>query len=123
MGDHVSMFDLEEWQEFLRLPKVRVVKFDQCMLGAETPKPTMVVYWGMDLSGLEGRCNHEPQRWEYTDLNGKVRYAWRPHAPLQGRRRQGSEMATAAASAYPSGMNRAIAEEVKSHSDQAVWGG
>ena len=36
MGDHVSMFDLEEWQEFLRLPRVRVVKFDHCPMGAET---------------------------------------------------------------------------------------
>eukprot|EP00969_Alexandrium_andersonii_P044509 1953611-Alexandrium_andersonii.AAC.1 len=40
------------------MPSVRVVHFDQCQHGAETAKPTRLIYFGLEFSGLSARCQH-----------------------------------------------------------------
>ena len=112
MGDHVSVFDFEGVKAFMKLPGVHVIDFDQCVHGSETPKPTRLIYWGMDLSKLAGRCDHPNQEWEYVDPNGRVRKRLSPHPPLAGRRREDGHLATKMAAAYPSKMNRIIAEAI-----------
>eukprot|EP00969_Alexandrium_andersonii_P313753 13861931-Alexandrium_andersonii.AAC.1 len=63
---------------------VRVVNFDQCQLGAETVKPTRLIYFGVDFSGLSGRRQH----------------GYGAHRILRGRNRSGG-FRTKAAAAHP----------------------
>ena len=111
MGDHVSLFELEEYGEFSKLPGVKIVDFDQCRHGAESAKPTRIMYWGMDLSRLKGRCNHPLQECTYVDMHNRSKTCWRSHPPII-KKKSGSDFATKAIGAYPSNMNRIIAEQV-----------
>ena len=109
-GNPVSLFNLPEWVTFAARPEVRTLDFHQCPMGAETAKPTRVIYWGMDLQALQGRCNHPKQWWRFRDHQGRQRTVFASHPPLAGRIREDGSMATKAAAAYPSEMNRRIAE-------------
>ena len=108
-GNPVSLFNLPEWRQLAAMPGVRAWDFHQCHMGAETAKPTRILAWGLDLSSLLGSCSHPPRLWHYQDHRGRWRSHWGPHPPIKGRRRKDGSMATKAAAAYPSEMNRRIA--------------
>ena len=86
MGDHVSLFELEEYEEFSQLPGVKIIDFDQCRHGAESTKPTRIMYWGIDLSRLKSRCNHPLQEFQYVDMHNRDKKCWRSHPPIVKKR-------------------------------------
>eukprot|EP00969_Alexandrium_andersonii_P270859 11972091-Alexandrium_andersonii.AAC.1 len=45
-----SLFYLREMVHLSLVPGVRVVNFDQCQHGADTVKPTRLIYFGVDFS-------------------------------------------------------------------------
>ena len=106
----VSMFDLSEFVSLAALRGVSTVDFDQCPYGAETAKPTRVIFSEVDLTVLFAQCNHEPREWTWKDWHGRTVTARRPHPPLAGRLRDSGEPATKAAAAYPSDLNLRLAE-------------
>jgi hypothetical protein len=108
-----SLFLFREFLELQAASGVNVVNFDQCTLGAETPKPTRILFYGIDLSHLSiNRCRHEHQEWVFKNWAGKVQTKWGPHPPLFGRRRDSGEPATKASSAYPYDLNKAIVQAI-----------
>ena len=110
-GDgHVSMFHLPEFRSLADQPGVQCLRLDQCMVGAETTKPTRLLYYKLPLSSLEKRCNHQKQWWSFTDWQGKPQRRWGAHPPLAKRKREDGTPATAAAAVYPAELNRVIAE-------------
>eukprot|EP00969_Alexandrium_andersonii_P158914 7021487-Alexandrium_andersonii.AAC.1 len=46
-----SLFFLREMVHLSLVPGVRVTNFDQCQHGADTVKPTRLIYFGADFSG------------------------------------------------------------------------
>ena len=108
---HATAFDFDELRAAAALPGVATICFDQCRLGAETAKPTRLLAWGMDLSGIQGlRCDHSWKCWAWSDMHGRPRRSWGPHPPLAGRRRANGDFATKAAAAYPRRLNQALVE-------------
>ena len=121
--ESASMFDFTEFEALAATTGARTVDFDQCMHGAETVKPTRVLYWGFDLAGLWARCNHQP-RWiwcEGKDASGRTiqESRWLSHPPLIKMRRPDGQWASKAAAAYPAGLNAAIAEAAHT---SPLWG-
>ena len=108
----VSLFNLPEWRSLANLPEVDHVDFHQCPMGAETAKPTRILFWGLDLANLVGFCNHAKQWWTFTTHSGKQRSVFAPHPPLAGRRREDGNMATKAAAAYPAELNLRLAKAI-----------
>ena len=104
----VSIFLLPEFLDLAGLPGVRSVDFDQCTHGAETRKPTRVLYAHVDFSSLGGRCQHPPQWWNFQDATGQSKWVHAPHPPLAGRVRDSGEFATKQAAAYPGGLNHKV---------------
>ncbi len=107
-----SLFLLNEFLELQANISVKIVNFDQCTLGAETSKPTRILYSGIELSHISHRCTHPSQEWVYKDWGGKTKVKWGAHPPLFGRRRESGEPATKAASAYPYALNKAIVRAI-----------
>ena len=107
---HVSLFLLPEVQRLAELPGIAVNDFDQCQLGAETAKPTRLLSSGLGLGHWSWRCNHKKKHWSYIDWKGNKCSKWGAHPPLVGRRREDGRPATAGAAAYPTEMNRLLAE-------------
>eukprot|EP00969_Alexandrium_andersonii_P241572 10667452-Alexandrium_andersonii.AAC.1 len=66
------MFQLPELKELAALPGVRHVDFDQCCFGAESVKPTRLLFYGVDLTELSARCNRKPTRVSYRDRSGRT---------------------------------------------------
>ena len=100
---------LPEFVALANLPGVQVVNFDQCTVGAETTKPTRVLYYKVPLSSLQKRCHHPKQWWEFKDWRGKSQRCWGAHPPLARRAREDGTPAAAAAAVYPAELNRIIA--------------
>ena len=98
------MLDLEEFRKLEGLPGVVRHCFDQCGLGAATAKPTAVLSFGVDLPGFSGRCTHPPG----LATRGGLILLGRPFARYWVPKLTGRLRHTAAASAYPSDMNRAF---------------
>ena len=97
----VSLFNLPEFVELAALTGVRSVDFDQCRWGAIAVKPTRLLFWGADFSGLgDKRCDHAPVWREWRDRAGVWREGLKAHAPLVGKDDSG-EYRTKAAAAYP----------------------
>ncbi len=109
---HISLFVLPEFVTLADLPGVRTVDFDQCPFEAETAKPTRILYYGADLSGLVGRCNHTKQWHSFQDWKGYTQHQFSAHPPLAGRRRESGELATKQAGAYPGPLNQAIVDAI-----------
>ena len=107
---HISMFILPGFVALANLPGVQVVSFDQCMVGAETTKPTRVLYYKVPLSSLQKRRHHPKQWWEFKDWRGKSQRRWGAHPPLARRAREDGTPATAAAAVYPAELNCIIAK-------------
>ena len=111
-----SMFEFEEFVELIRRPGVRCVDFHQCMHGAETAKPTRVVFCGVELDSLAAKCNHPARDWwcEYKDNNGRWVGEWQhaSHPRLVRSRTADGKWASAAAAAYPGPLNERIADAV-----------
>ena len=105
----VSFFRLPEWVQLAALDKVETWDFDQCPMGAETPKPTRLLTFKVDCRPLLGRCGHPCQWWTYKDFQWRTKQHWGPHPPLVNRRRENGEMATKRAAMYPSEMNHRLA--------------
>ena len=104
-----SLFKLPEFLELQHDDRVHTVNFDQCAMGAETTKPTRIVFSGIDLSKLSSRCKHPCRRWHYTGWDGRPTSSFGAHPPpLFGRRRASGEPATKASAAYPYEMNKPI---------------
>ena len=78
-------------------------------------KTTRVLSWGIDLSALQGRCNHKPEpgkQWDYTDFRGGSCSSKTAHPPIAGRVGQDGTPATAASAAYPAPLVRLIAKAI-----------
>ena len=113
-----SLFLLQEFVKLLQdMPWIHTVDFDQCVHGAETTKPTRVIYANMDLSTLSGQCHHPPKWHQFLDLNMRPAWHWGPHPPLKGRRREDGSFATKSAAAYPSEMYSIIADSLQ----RSIW--
>ena len=112
---YISMFILPEFTKLSGLQEVKVVDFDQCTVGAETTKPTRVLYYKLPLSTLHKRCHHPKQWWEFKDWRGKTQRRWGAHPPLARRALEDGTPATAAAAVYPAELNRIIATAISSH--------
>ena len=52
----VSMFEFDSFKDIIAKGG-KIVYFDQCMHGAPTRKPTMVLHDSCDFSSLEATCN------------------------------------------------------------------
>ena len=107
-----SLFWLAEFQALAASAGVRHVEFDQCMYDAETSKPTRVLFWGVDFSGIRASCNHPKQWWEYRDFSNKQRSIFSAHPPLAGRTRDDGEPATRQSAAYPAKLNLEIVKRI-----------
>jgi len=108
-GNPCSLFNLPEWLRLAATPGVQHLDFHQCALGAESTKPTRLLFYLVDVSALAGKCNHTRQHWQFTDLRGHPRTTFAAHPPLAGRRREDGTFATKAAAAWPGEMNRRLA--------------
>ena len=77
--DQVSIWEMPSILEILNRRGVKQVIFDQCMLGLETTKPTLIAHDLIDLNELQDkRCNHEKVK--QVDAKGKEYYAAHPSA-------------------------------------------
>ena len=93
------------------------------MFGSLTKKPTRVLSWGIDLSALQGRCNHTPtpgKQWSYTDFRGGSCVSHRAHPPIAGRIDQDGKPATGASAAYPAPMVMLIAKAITSRGHKSL---
>ena len=106
----VSVFTLPEFLALSELGGVMITAFDQCRFGAESSKPTALMYYRVDLSHLTLRCNLNPIHRQWQDWHGRWTSGFRAHLPLAGRRSPDGTPATKAAAAYPFRMNRALAK-------------
>ena len=80
----VSLFNIPAIKEVSKLRGVRTTDFDQCRVGCEAKKPTRLLRYRMEYSGLDGmRCNHEPNI--FKDADGKEYKA--AHEKVAQRRR------------------------------------
>ena len=79
--DRPCLWDFPAAVSLAALPGAHAVVFDQCPLGADTRKPTQVLYAGWDLAALQGACNHPSQSWSWTDWKGRPQTSWGPHPP------------------------------------------
>ena len=70
--------------------------FDQCLLGSLSTKPTRILHFGLDLTALEGRCNHESSIHEFKNGFGRWVTKFAKHPPLVGRERVAGKFITAA---------------------------
>ena len=87
------MFDLDQFM-VLKRRGAKLVIFDQCMYGAPTAKPTQLLYHFARFDVLEARCHHPAGS----------------HSPTVGVKTKAGDFATKALSAYPSQLNKVIAE-------------
>ena len=100
-----TMWLLDEMQSLQSDLGAKTVDFDQCMWGAETTKPTRVMYLRCQGEMLAKQCNHQLQSW--VDAKGK--HYWAAHErPIQ-RFRDNGEFATKALGAWPKQLNQAFA--------------
>ena len=122
-ANKTSMFNLDEFQELMRLDGVIKYTFDQCMFGAQWEKTTDLLSNIPGLKQFEVRCNHEKRSWTIP-WSGEV--IWAAHPPLKGRQlaipseewgphllmkyEPRGEFLTRKAAAYPSALNQALAE-------------
>ena len=86
----------------------KIAVLDQCMYGADSTKPTQLLYHFARFDGLETRCNH-PVVCQHLP-NGKE--VWAAHPPSVGVKTNAGDFATKAVSAYPSQLNKAIADVI-----------
>lgn len=103
--DAVSLFDLDEMVALAARPGVDTTNFDQCRYGAETRKPTRLMFKGGAFAVMYQRCNHAPQRWTAPDGSEY----WAPHERMVGRRRRSGDWASKASAAYTGALNKRLA--------------
>ena len=111
--NEVSMFNMPKMKEIARRHEVKNVDLDQCVFGAETRKPTRLMYYRVDHESFAGkRCNHPVKEW--VDKNGKPYKA--SHERLVGRKRKTSEgkeeFASKALGHYPWKFCKALADNI-----------
>ena len=116
-----SMYHFEEAKALRALPGVTAVALDQCMFGAASTKPTLLVTYCVLTDGLDKKCVHVKQRQDYFDASGAPLSRWGAHAPLRGPSADGS-FKTAAAAAYPAELNLTLAQRITSQDRRATPG-
>ena len=102
---NVSLWDLDIIVKLEKDTQASSVDFDQCPYGAESQKPTRIMYKSGDFFVLELQCNHPVRDWK--DDRGRPYRA--RHPPLVGRWLPDGRRATKAAAAYPGDLNEGIA--------------
>ena len=66
--DKPSLWHMPRIRDIHTWDGVSIVRFDQCVTGLDTTKPTQLCIEGMDLSALKDkRCNHEKKTWKRDD--------------------------------------------------------
>ena len=114
--DNATFFDFPETIALMALPGVKFVDFDQCEKGAETVKPTRLLYFGLDMNEFQAntidggpvRCTHPKKEW--TLPNGTTH--WGSHPPaltLSYKNKLEGKWNSKDLSEYPSEMNRQLA--------------
>ena len=110
-----SLFVLPEMVELIEELRRRRggdpwVDFDQCEYGAAATKPTRLLYFGPDFSGLAATCSH-PRR-EFFDDRGRP-YRARHERTVRRQNAAGNfDNHTKALGAYPALLNRALAATI-----------
>ena len=94
--------------ELGRSTSAKLASFDQCRFGAETTKPTAILYHRGGFCLLRERCNHPRRRWEMPD--GVTHRG--PHPRLWGRKTATGEWATKGAAEYPPALCSALARSI-----------
>ena len=111
-----TLFAFPDIVDLLQAPGVETVDFDQCMFGAETTKPTRLLFFKVNLKPMvKFKCNHPIQRWKRTLKDGSIEVYMAPHESLVGRWRDNPvtgkrERASKALAAYPGELNCYFAE-------------
>jgi hypothetical protein len=100
-----SLFDMPEIQKLAEEFQAKSVRFDQCMYGAISKKPTKVLFHGGPFQTLQQKCNH-PKTEQVDDKGNKF---WAPHAPVAGRHTKDGNWATKQLASYPQKLNRRLA--------------
>ena len=107
--DQPSLFLFPRAIALAKKPGVYEVRFDQCMFGALTTKPSKLLVFGLALRHLhEVRCNHAWDWHSYSDTSGRTQWKWAKHPPLVGAKVKG-EWASKRAAHYPQGLNHELA--------------
>ena len=84
----------------------KIARFDQCRFGAETTKPTAVLYSRGVFCILRERCNHPKRSWPLPDGSNHRG----PHPRLWGLRTPDGQWATKKAAEYTSEFSAALAK-------------
>ena len=105
--DAATMFDLDPFAA-LQKRGAKIMVLDQCMYGAETTKPTQLLYFNGRFDRLEASCNHPTVLWQQP----KGRDIWARHRPCVGTKTAAGHYATSALAAYPKDLNKRLAEVI-----------
>ena len=92
--DAATMFDLDPFV-VLKKRGAKIMVLDQCMYGAETTKPTQLLYFNGRLDRLATTCNHPTVLWRQPE----GRDYWAPHRHCVGTKTATGHYATSALSA------------------------
>ena len=111
-ADHVVMYDLPEWQRLQKEHGARCTDLHQCPYGAETAKPTSIMSLRWDSTPLVRWCDH-PKQWVWEPLSASSGYwVWSAHDRKVQQKSAEGGWATADQSAYPTDLNRALAQQL-----------
>ena len=100
-----SIWDLQEIKELQEKTGGSIMDIHQCPYGAETQKPTRLLYKKVKCEVLTARCKHPVRRW----VDDKGKEYWAPHPRSVQRKREDGSYATKALGAWPRGLNKAFA--------------
>ena len=101
-----SMFDLEPFVD-LKQRGAKTVEFDQCRYGADTTKPTQLLYFKARFDRMAAKCNHPVVTWQHEGKEVRA-----PHRPCVGTKTSNGEFATSALAAYPRELNQVLAYRI-----------
>lgn len=112
--DHREKLDLWKLPRIMQIVNhglVDKIRFDQCRVGAEVPKPTILATAGLDFAELKGlRCNHPVREWTKKD---GAKYKASHESLVQRWRKTGNdkwERASKALAEYSEELNKIIAK-------------
>ena len=98
-----SMFDLDPFIDLTRRG-AKTVEFDQCRYGADSTKPTQILYFNARFDRLNAKCNHPVVTWLHEGREVRA-----PHRPCVGIRTSTGDFATSSLAVYPRELNQVIA--------------
>ena len=115
--EHVTMYERDDFVALRKHSTFISNETDQCMFGGESQKPTEFLSFGMDLSRLERKCDHEPTWHWVKPVQGKAKWVLAPHPPKAGHKTPTGEWATAPLAQYPADLNKELAKRIS----EAAW--